>query len=186
MNMDANSLRRLMGLSALFRFSFQGRTGIDLRMNKPMILKALLAELEEDLRRQLAANERASAGATDSEARAETKWDTCGLEASYLARGHAQQFQSLAADVHNLRSFVAADFTGRPIGPGALVEVDSSGETLLFFLLHCGGGIELTIDGHEVTVITPESPVGAALADKLQGDTFSFRAGSSLKILRVE
>lgn len=151
-----------------------------------MILKALLAELEEDLRRQLAANEQASAGATDSEARAETKWDTCGLEASYLARGHAQQFQALAADVHNLRSFVAPDYTNRPIGPGALVEVDAEGESLLFFLLHCGGGVELDIEGSEVTIITPESPVGAAIVDKAQGDTFSFRAGTSWKVLRVE
>lgn len=151
-----------------------------------MILKALLAELEEDLRRQLAANEQASAGATDSEARAETKWDTCGLEASYLARGHAQQFQALAADVHNLRSFVAPDYIGRSIGPGALVEVDAAGETLVFFLLHCGGGIELMVEDQEVTVITPESPVGSSLVDKSQGDTFSFRAGISWKILRVE
>jgi hypothetical protein len=155
-------------------------------MNKPMILKTLLAELEDDLRRQLAANEVASAGATDGEARAETKWDTCGLEASYLARGHAQQFQALAADVHNLRGFTAADYTGRPIGPGALVKVDAAGETLFFFLLHCGGGIELVVDDQEVTVITPESPVGAALVDKEPGDTFSFRTGISWKILYVE
>ena len=155
-------------------------------MNKQTLLKALVAELEDDLRRQLAANERASAGATDSEARAETKWDTCGLEASYLARGHAQQFQALAADVHQLRSFSAAGFTGRPIGPGALVEVDAEGETLLFFLLHCGGGTELVVEGRELAVITPESPIGAALADKKQGDTFSFRIGTSWKILRVE
>jgi len=154
-------------------------------MNKTMILKALLAELEEELRRLLAANEQASAGATDSEARAETKWDTCGLESSYLARGHAEQFKSLAAEVHNLRGFVAPDYTGRSIGVGALVEVDMGGEAILFFLLHCGGGIDLAVEGREVTVITPESPVGAALLEKRQGDSFSFRAGSSGKILNV-
>lgn len=154
-------------------------------MNKAMILQILLAELEEDLRRQLAANKQASAGATDSEARAETKWDTCGLEASYLARGHAQQFKELAADVHQLRGFIAPDFTDRPIGTGALVEVYFGGAATLFFLLHCGGGTELTVEGREVTVITPESPVGAALLDKHPGDSFSFRAGSSGKILSV-
>ncbi len=154
-------------------------------MNKTMILKALLAELEEELRRLLAANEQASAGATDSEARAETKWDTCGLESSYLARGHAEQFKSLAAEVHNLRGFVAPDYTGRSIGVGALVEVDMGGEPMIFFLLHCGGGIDLAVEGREVTVITPESPVGAALLEKRQGDSFSFRVGSSGKILNV-
>ncbi|MEN8254971.1 MAG: transcription elongation factor GreAB [Verrucomicrobiota bacterium] len=155
-------------------------------MNKPMILKALLAELEEELRRLQAANEQASAGATDSEARAETKWDTCGLESSYLARGHAQQFKALAADVHNLRGFVAPDYSGRLIGIGALVEVEMGGEAMLFFLLHCGGGIDLAVEGREVTVITPESPVGTALLDRQPSDTFSFRAGVEGKILRVE
>ncbi len=151
-----------------------------------MILKALLAELDEELRRLLAANERASAGATDNETRAETKWDTCGLESSYLARGHAEQFKTRAAEVHNLRGFVAPDYAGRPIGVGALVEVEMGGEAMLFFLLHCGGGIDLVVESREVTVITPESPVGAALLDQQVGDTFSFRVGLSGKILDVE
>ncbi len=155
-------------------------------MNKANLLKAVIEELEEELRRQLAANERASAGATHSESRAETKWDTCGLESSYLARGHAQQFQALAAAVQELRAFTAPDFTGKPIGSGALVEVDLDGEIMNFFLLHCGGGVELSVEGYDVTVITPESPVGAALFDRPAGNSFSFRAGVTGRILRVE
>jgi hypothetical protein len=154
-------------------------------MNKTIILKSLIEELEKELRRLLAANESASAGATHAEAKAETKWDTCGLEASYLARGHADQFKTLAADVHNLRGFSAPDYTGRPIGVGALVEVEMEGPAMLFFLLHCGGGIDLMIENREVTIITPESPVGAALLDQKQNDSFSFRAGSSGKIRSV-
>ncbi len=154
-------------------------------MKKTTILKALLAELENDLRRLQAANEDASAGATSSEARAETKWDTCGLESSYLARGHAMQFKKLAADVCELRAFPLLAFAGKPIGPGALIEVEQGGEKMLFFLLPCGGGVEVIVEGREVTVITPESPVGAALLDKEPGDTYSFRAGSTGKILSV-
>ncbi|MCF7817866.1 MAG: GreA/GreB family elongation factor [Kiritimatiellales bacterium] len=154
-------------------------------IDKTMILKALIAELEEDLRRQLEANGQAAAGATDGEARAETKWDTCGLESSYLARGHAQLFQALAADVHNLRGFVAPDYANRSIGVGALVTVELGGDAMHFFLLHCGGGTDLVVEACEVTVITPESPVGSVLLDKRTGDSFSFRAGSSGKILDV-
>jgi len=154
-------------------------------MKKTAILKAVLSELEKDLHRQQAANEQASAGATDSEARAETKWDTCGLESSYLARGHALQFKALEADIYNLRTFFLPHFSGKPIGEGALVEVEQGGEVMLFFLLPCGGGVEITVEGREITVITPESPVGAALLDKQQGDTYSFRAGPTGKILKV-
>jgi len=32
---------------------------------------------------------------------------------------------------------------------------------MLFYLLPCGGGTELAVEGREVTVITPESLVGA-------------------------
>jgi hypothetical protein len=154
-------------------------------MNKPALLRVIVAELENELRRQQAANQQAAAGATDGEARAETKWDTCGLESSYLARGHALQFKALAADVHELRTFAVPVFSGRPIGPGALIEVEQNKEKTLFFLLPCAGGIELSVDGVDVTVITPSSPVGAALLDKKQGDKFSFRTGSSGKILSV-
>ncbi|WP_136065668.1 hypothetical protein [Pontiella sulfatireligans] len=155
-------------------------------MDKKKILKAVQAELEEELRRQLAANETASAGATHGEAKAETKWDTCGLEQSYLARGHAKQFEALAMQVEELRGFVPSDFLGKPIGVGALVQARMSGEPLFFFLLKCGGGVEVQNDGAEVTVITPESPVGAALLDKKQGEAYSFRAGMEGTIITVE
>lgn len=155
-------------------------------MDKKKIVKALLAELQEELRRQLAAQTTAAEGATHAEARAETKWDTCGLEQSYLARGHARQFEVLAKQVEALRAFVPPDFTGRPIGVGALAEAETGGERLLFLLMDCGGGIELSVDGREVTVITPASPVGAALAGRREGDSYSFRAGSAGKILHVE
>jgi hypothetical protein len=154
-------------------------------MNKTALLRIVITELENDLIRQRQANQQASAGATDGEARAETKWDTCGLESSYLARGHALQFKALVADLENLKTFMIPLYDGLPIGTGALVEVKLDKEKLLFFLLPCAGGTEVQMDGQSVTVITPSSPVGAALMDKKQDDKFSFRAGSFGKILAV-
>ena len=154
-------------------------------MNKTKLLRAIIAELEADLRRQQAANKQASAGATDGEARAETKWDTCGLESSYLARGHALQFKALAVALEELKTFMIPVYDGLPIGVGALVETELDKEKMLCFLLPCAGGIELDFEGRLVSVITPESPIGAALLDKKKGDKFSFRAGSSGRILAV-
>ena len=154
-------------------------------MNKTALLRAIITELENDLIRQQEANKQASAGATDGEARAETKWDTCGLESSYLARGHAIQFKALVADLEDLKTFMIPVYTSLPIGVGALVEVEMDKEKLLFFLLPCAGGTEVQMDGRTVTAITPSSPIGAALMDKKLGEKFSFRAGSSGKILSV-
>jgi len=155
-------------------------------MDKKQILKSVQEALAEEVRRQLAAQQTAADGATHAEARAETKWDTCGLEQSYLARGHAMQFEALAKQAEELRAFVPSDFSGKPIAAGALVQTEMGGEIALFFLLHCGGGTEIQVDGREITVITPESPVGAALTGKRQGDAYSFRAGAEGEIRLVE
>jgi transcription elongation GreA/GreB family factor len=154
-------------------------------MNKREILQAVLAELEEELRRQLAAQAAAAEGATHAESRAETKWDTCGLELSYLARGLAKQFETLAKQVEELRAFTAPDFAGKAIGIGALVETRVDGETNHFILLNCGGGTEVAVGGVDITAITPESPVGAALMGKKKGQTYSFRAGLECRIRDV-
>jgi len=147
-------------------------------MDKQKILKAVFVAIEEDLRRQLAANELAAEGATHAEAKAETKWDTCGLEQSYLARGHAQQFALLVEQLEALRGFILPSFDAQtPIEVGALITAEIQNEQMHFFLLHCAGGLDLEVDGQSITVITPESPVGAALLDKRVGDTYSFRAG---------
>ncbi|MFA7256633.1 MAG: hypothetical protein WC047_03565 [Kiritimatiellales bacterium] len=154
-------------------------------MNKSALLRAIIAELETELVRQQEANKEASAGATDGEARAETKWDTCGLESSYLARGYALQFKALVADLEDLRTFMIPLYDGLPIGVGALIETELDKEKMICFLLPCAGGTEVNFEGRSVSVITPTSPIGAALLDKKKGDNFSFRAGSVGKILSV-
>lgn len=146
-------------------------------MNKKEILKAVITVLEAELRRQLKGQEMAAEGATHAEAKAETKWDTCGLEQSYLARGLARQVEELAIQFEALRSFVPPDYSGEAIGLGALIEAELDGYTDLFFLLECGGGTEVKVGDLEITVITPESPVGGALVGKRAGDVYSFRAG---------
>ena len=154
-------------------------------MNKKIILKAVITALEEELRRQLKGQATAAEGATHAEAKAETKWDTCGLEQSYLARGLAKQIEELVIQFEGLQSFVPPDFNGRPIGIGALIEAEMDGYKDQFFLLECGGGTEVEVDGREITVITPESPVGGVLVGKSVGDAYSFRAGMEGTILSI-
>ncbi len=155
-------------------------------MNKKKILKAVIAALEVELRRQLKGQATAAEGATHAEAKAETKWDTCGLEQSYLARGLAKQFEALALKVEELRGFAPPDFAGKSIGVGALIETEMNGYADTFFLLEGGGGTEVEVEGRAITVITPESPVGAALLGKNEGERYSFRAGTDGRVTRVE
>ena len=154
-------------------------------MNKKAVLKRIIGHLEEELLRKRQAAEDARAEAVDEETRAENEYDTRGLESSYLARGHAMQFEALAADVQTLRAMTTFVFTDKPIDVGALAEVDVNGEQMFFFLLPCGGGTTVTVNGKEITVITQESPMGSKLMNHKQGDSFILRPGSTGRILSV-
>jgi len=154
-------------------------------MDKAALVEAAIAEMKRSLERQKGANRQASEGATDSESRAETKWDTGGLEASYLARGYARQYAELAGRLELLCNYLPESFADRPIARGALIECDLGGEPSWIFLLDCGG-LELRFDGQEVTFISQDSPLGLALYNKREGQAFSIPGGISGTIRSVE
>ncbi|HKJ91069.1 MAG TPA: hypothetical protein VJ960_08060, partial [Oceanipulchritudo sp.] len=131
------------------------------------------------------ANKEAAASATDSEFRAESQWDTGGLEASYLARGYARQYARMSEQANRLRAFTPGEFTGKAIAIGALIECELDGFTSLIFLLPCAGGLDLIVDDNEVTTVTPDSPLGAALIGKRKGQTYQLPSGATGTILRV-
>ena len=151
-------------------------------MEKRKILEAVTQELRDELQLLSRAADDARAGATDSEVQSESKYDTRGLESSYLARGHAMKFESLAADVALLEGLSLPEGrAGDPIIIGTLVGVDMGGECMLFFVLPKGGGTEVEVDGApgEITVVTPESPMGGRLMGLKVGDTFSLNKGQA-------
>lgn len=155
-------------------------------MDKGKILVEILGNLERDRTRIRGANRSAASGATDSESRAESKWDTQGLEASYLARGYAQQYEQLVANAEKLKSFESISFAGKPVGVGALVKCQAGEFVDWYFLLPCCGGMELQAEGEALTIITVDSPLGVALAGKREGDSYRQPNGEPALILAVE
>jgi len=146
-------------------------------MDKAAIFQIILEELRDELKRRQDAARDAAQSATDEESKAEDKYDTRATESSYLARGQAMQVEELANDLHVLEGFnpPASCSVARP---GALVEVDMSGERMAFFLLPRAGGMDTTVDGIEITVITPMSPIGEQIQGKFKGDRFAPRPGA--------
>jgi hypothetical protein len=133
---------------------------------KDRLLDAIRAELRARFDRLTRAAKDAHAAATDPGSKAESKYDTRSLEASYLAAGQARQLEDLARDVSlfdtvNLPAFGIDE----PIDAGALVEADLHGESTWFLLAPAAGGLEIVHDGLEITLLTPES----ALYQKLLG-----------------
>ena len=133
---------------------------------KDRLLDAIRAELRARFDRLTRAAKDAHAAATDPGSKAESKYDTRSLEASYLAAGQARQLEDLARDVSLFDTVTLPDFAiDDPVDAGALVEADLHGESTWFLLAPAGGGLEITHDGIEITLLTPES----ALYQKLLG-----------------
>ena len=141
--------------------------------------KTLFQKTLENLRSRHAALLKAAgdarATATDGENKSEGKYDTRGLEASYLAAGQADQALELGASISSLESLKLTDFAaGDPIDLGALVAVKSGGFTDHYFIVPAGGGLEI----EEVTTLTPGTPLGKLLTGKTVGDVFHVRPGA--------
>ncbi len=145
-------------------------------MSKAALKKELLEVLNGTLETLLAAHADTREAATHAEAKPENDKDTRALEQSYLARGQAMRIEALKNGIAatGLMSIAKVDF-GRA---GALVEVeDEDGVTLKYLLAPEGGGTKLK---GGVQVVTPASPLGAALMNKREGDEVELKlAGKS-------
>jgi hypothetical protein len=158
-------------------------------MDKTALYSSVLAALKEELDATVAAAKDAADYATDEESRAESEWDTQGLEASYLARGQAEHARELMTAIDMTRDL--ADQGGKVddshAHTGSLLRVSiADGEPEWFLLSPAAGGLEIQAEGMGlVTVITPQSPVGHAVVGKTDGATFRLPSGVEGRILRL-
>jgi transcription elongation GreA/GreB family factor len=140
-------------------------------MNKRAIIKKIIARLTDELEIYFRAAKFSRAEATHESSKAESKYDTRGLEASYLARGQSKQAAEIEAAIAEFEKLPAKKFTAaEPIGLGALVELETGGENLFYFIGPRAGGTEILHEKKEILVITPQSPLGEQLLGKKQGD----------------
>ncbi len=98
-------------------------------MNKRAILKKITDKLVGELEVYFRAAEYARDEATHEQNKAENKYDTRGLEASYLARGQSKQAAELEAAIVEFEKLGAKNSaSGDAIVVGALVELEQLGE----------------------------------------------------------
>jgi hypothetical protein len=147
-------------------------------MNKRAIVKKIIAKLTEDMTLSLKAARTAHEEATHEQSKAEDKYDTRGLEAAYLAGGQAKQAAETEQAISQYGSLVLLKFGPKePIDLTALVELESEGERIFYFLGPASGGLDVTHDGKQVLVITPQAPLGQNLIGKKQGDKLKMKIG---------
>ena len=141
-------------------------------VKKLLLRDAILGQLRADLAQQAAAAALAHDEATNEESRARSKYDTHSQEAAYLAQGQAKLVTDIEVSIEAYAALPLPDFLpGQAIALGALVELENRDARAWYFLGPRAGGMELTVDGRAILVLTPQSPLGRQLLGRQRGDT---------------
>jgi len=156
-------------------------------MDKKLLHQQLIVALESNSKVAITAAKQAHDTATNKESVAENKYDTFGLEASYLAQGQAKRVSECNADLNAYRTLPIVELDiYSAIEVGALIRLeDNSGSELYLFLGPSAGGLTLNIGEDEITVITPSSPLGKLLIGCSVGDEVKINIAGKEKIYNI-
>ena len=149
-------------------------------MNKAQLVKQIITSLTESLGVLEKAARASHEEATHESSKAESKYDTRGLEAAYLAGGQARQAREILNSIKVYEALVTRDFaSGEPIELTALVELDADGTHSTYFIGPKNGGLEIKHRRKEIMVITPQSPLGQNLVGRKAGQRWAAKIGGS-------
>ncbi len=147
-------------------------------MNKGALIKKIVDQLTAELAVYHKAARAAHAEATHEQSKAENKYDTRGLEASYLARGQSRQAAEIMQSIEHFQKLAVREFHKTDaIDIGAFVELGEKSESSFYFIGSRAGGTEVIHAKKEILVITPQSPLGAQLVGKKQGGLLQLAIG---------
>lgn len=156
-------------------------------MNKQAVLDQIVAVLSHELAVLTRAANDAFAAATDPDSRAENKYDTRSLEASYVARGQAQRVEELQLALQSFKAMSGQPLpAGSAIMLGALVSLESGGFQSHYLLAPQAGGTEVIVGNDEISVITPASPLGRKLMSSKAGEVIELRPGVQASVVAIQ
>ena len=159
------------------------------RVNNADLRAAILRQLTADLALQANAAALAHDEATNEEGRARSKYDTHSQEAAYLAEGQGKLAAEIAASLEAYAALPLPAFgPSDPIALGALIELQAGTHRIWYFLGPGAGGLDIKLEGREILVLTPQSPLGRQLLGKHIGDVVNGPGrgtGATQKIVAV-
>lgn len=153
---------------------------------KDLLLKELISRSKKELGELEAAAKSHRDFATDQEFKAESKYDTRALEASYLASAEAKRVEELKLEVQILEE-VDPEASGKlgEISIGALVKLLHQKQERWYFLIPTAGGTLLKIADETVLVVSVFSPIGDALLGLKAGQQFEVETPKETRVYKV-
>ncbi|NRB38433.1 MAG: transcription elongation factor GreAB [Pseudomonadales bacterium] len=141
-------------------------------MFKTDLILAIIEQLHQQLDSAMSALKMAADTATHKETVAESKYDTFGLEASYLAHGQQQRVAETQLSIQSFQQLLKttkkqAAETVEIASLVLLQEEDKSPATQKwFFIANSAGGLKLEFNAKTITVISQDAPLTAKLLGK--------------------
>lgn len=154
--------------------------------DKRALIQKIIAQLAAGLEVYAKAARAAHAEATHESSKAENKYDTRGLEASYLARGQSKQAAETVQAIEEFEALPIRAFTVTDeIDVGAFVELKAKRGSNFYFIGPRAGGTEVMHHGEEVLVITPSSPLGQQIVGRKQGGKVQLQIAGTTSEFRI-
>ncbi len=131
------------------------------------------------------AADNAHQAATDDQSVAETQYDTLAIEQSYLAEGQSRRVDEIRNAINTLEKLqFDTSFESAKVVLGSLVQTEQDiTKKQWFFIAPVAGGKRCQLSYNQgimnITVITPQSPMGAALLNKTVDDEVSVTVGNN-------
>ena len=107
--------------------------------------------------------------------KSESKWDTRGIEAGYLAGAQKKRIDELKIELTLIENLEIASIRDNgPIIVGSLVTLLCNEDKSTYFLTSVSGGITIQINKTEIKVVSTNSPIGKSILGLELGDAFEF------------
>jgi transcription elongation GreA/GreB family factor len=156
-------------------------------MDKKQLLRMVLEKLKTQHQLLFESAKEAKDAATNEESKAENKYDTRGLEASYLAGAQAQRTTDLEVTIKTISDLQKAEIlTSKTVISTSLIHTEVDGDLKQrYFILPKVGGLSLEIDQNKVLTLNPESPLGEHFMGLKVGDHFELQMKNQTKEFEI-
>lgn len=141
-------------------------------MNKKPLIKAIIQQLQTQLKTAKSALKMAADTATHKETVAENKYDTFGLEASYLAHGQQQRVADTLLAIQRFEDLqYRCKQSHEEVGIASLVKIENdNNEQQYFFIAEDAGGLKIDWQEKHITVISADAPLCKQMLGKSVDD----------------
>ena len=133
--------------------------------NKQAILEALIMQLEQSLSIAIDSAKHAHQDATHEQSKAETQYDSLGIEMAYLAEGQSKRIDSLRQELQVLKALTFPT-NNETVQLGHLVRLTSETSRendFAVLILPVAGVNHVSINELTIQVVTPNAPIAVKL-----------------------